>query len=205
MYPQIDYHYRPNSYWEDAGVLASLLRDVKGTERRRLIADSWRHGRLEELPEELLKSTLCEQARDGFGRIHPFFMGGEYLPDYLGRKTEIARLELRFTTADVMSIRARRDGRLLRYRIVDEYDTEFEQQRQSSRKPLTLEQLVRFVDGSRHPGLSSGLAMGYSEMNEEDGCSREKLRHFTTVRSELYPQLEKHYDQVFAEWVEELV
>ena len=37
--------------------------------------------------------------------IHPSFMGGEYLPDCGEDETEIARIELRSTLADVISIR----------------------------------------------------------------------------------------------------
>lgn len=201
-YPGIDYAQRPESYWEDDNALACLLRDVKGTMRRNLIEKCWQEGNLEELPEELLKGTMLEEARESWGRIHPLCMGGEYLPDCGAGEVEIARLELRSTTGDVISIRARRQGKAIRYRIADEYGTDFVQQRKTSRRPLTLGELVRFIDGSGHPDLAVGLALCYNEMNA-DGGDREHLRHFTTVRSALYPQLEDHYERVFAGWAEE--
>ena len=37
-------------------------------------------------------------------------MGGEYLPDCIAGETEIARIELESTLADVTSIRAKREG-----------------------------------------------------------------------------------------------
>src|ERR1022692_2397225 len=124
-YPNIDYIQRPQSYWYDQDVLATLLRNVKGTQRRRMITDYWKQGRLPELEEELLKDTLSEEARVQLGKIHPSFMGGEYLPDYLDTEVEIARIELASTTSDVISIRAARDPQGIRYRIVQEYDFEF--------------------------------------------------------------------------------
>jgi hypothetical protein len=62
----------------------------------------------------------------------------------------IARLELRSTTSDVISIRARPVGKRIRYRIVDEYGTDFVRQRQTSTRPLTLGLMVAFIDDSRH-------------------------------------------------------
>jgi hypothetical protein len=202
-YPNIDYAQRPASYWEDEEVLACLLRDVKGTERRRLITKCWNEGTLDELPEDFLKNALGEEDRERFGRIDPSCMGGEYLPDYAPGETEIARLELRSMTADVISIRAKREGKLISYRIVDEYGTEFELQRQSSRKPLALAEMVRFIDGSSHPDLPAGLALCYNEMNAGGGVTgRHELQDFTSVCSEIYPQLQEHYGYVFEEWAE---
>jgi hypothetical protein len=37
-------------------------------------------------------------------------MGGEYLPDYEEGDVEIARIELESTTADVISIRVKKEG-----------------------------------------------------------------------------------------------
>jgi hypothetical protein len=200
-YPEIDYSQRPKSYWESDDVLACLLQNVKGRERREMIRSYWEQGRLQDLDETFLCETLSAEDRDRLGKIHPAFMGGEYLPDYENGEVEIARLELRSVTADVISIRARREGKLLHYRVVDEYGAEFELQRQSSRQPLTLAQLIRFIDGSSHPDLSAGLALGYNEMNANGGVTgREELQDFTTVCSELYPQLQEHYDHVFEEW-----
>jgi hypothetical protein len=158
-------------------------------------------GTLDELPKELLKNTLCAEARDSFGRIDPACVGGEYLPDYGLGETEIARLELRSMTADVISFRARCDAVLIHYSIVDEYGTEFELQRKRSRKPLTLAELVRFIDGGCHPDLAAGLALGYNEMN--NGGDRESLRDFTKVSSDVYNRLEEPYEHVFEEWAEE--
>ena len=77
-FPGIDYEQRPESYWEDENVLAALLRDVKGTNRRRMIMDYWNAGQIEELNGELLQGKIPEELRQRLGRMDPSFMGGEY-------------------------------------------------------------------------------------------------------------------------------
>jgi hypothetical protein len=93
-----------------------------------MITDYFYQGRLDELVPTLTTEELSESDRASLGRIHPSFMGGEYLPDYLAGEVEIVRVELRSTTADVISLRARQVGpkdRSIEYRLVDEYETEF--------------------------------------------------------------------------------
>ena len=202
-YPGINYRQRPSSYWDDKDVLSALLRNVKGRERRAMIKAYWEQGRLEELRETFLKETLSEEERDRLGKIHPMFMGGEYLPDYEAEEVEIARIDLNSTTADVISIRARRQPEGIGYRVVDEYGTEFSLEREDSPKPLTLGELIEFIDGTSHPDLAGGLALGYNEMNASCSGDRESYRHFTRVSSNVYPQLWEHYDSVFEEWANE--
>ena len=208
QYSDIDYGQRPASYWEDADILTALLRNVKGQERRKMIREYWSQGRLHELDERLLADTLSEEDRDRLGKIHPALMGGEYLPDYRGGEVEIARIELQSTTFDVISIRAMRRARGIAYVIVDEYDTEFELARKTSREPLTLAELIRFIDESQHPEYEPGLALCYNVSNAESYDDynlggREELREFTKVSSEFYPELLDHYENVFDEWVKE--
>ena len=57
----------------------------------------------------LRSPSLTEDERNRFGAIHPSFMGGEYLPDCNPSETEIARVKLRSTTQDLISIRATRE------------------------------------------------------------------------------------------------
>jgi hypothetical protein len=110
---------------------------------------------------------------------------------------------LRSTTADVISIRARREAGQILYRIVDKYGTDLEPQRRSSRRPVSLGELVKFIDGSHHPELAGGLALCYNQMNADGGRDHESLRHFSRVRSEVYPQQEERDERVFAAWAEE--
>jgi NADPH:quinone reductase-like Zn-dependent oxidoreductase len=52
-------------------------------------------------------------------------MGGEYLPDYGNCEVEIARIELKSTTYDVISLRACPSGSHIKHSLVDEYETEY--------------------------------------------------------------------------------
>jgi hypothetical protein len=201
-YAGIDYGQRPASYWAESDVLAALLRNVKGRERRDVIRAYHEQGRLEELDETFLRETLSEEERERLGKIHPAFMGGEYLPNYEDGEVEIARIELESTTRDVISIRAAVKGAGIEYRIIDEYDTEFEVGLSHSREPLLLAELIGLVDGSGHPGCGTGLALCYNRMNASEG-GRRGYRHFTRVSSEFYPQLGEHYERVYDDWVKE--
>ena len=111
-------------------------------------------------------------------------MGGEYLPDYAEGEVEIARIELESTTADVISIRVKKEGERIAYLIVDEYETEFNILPTHSDKPLTLSELVRLIDGAMEEG---SLGLYYTQMNYEGGERSiewlDQMRHFTRVES----------------------
>ena len=121
-YKQIDYSYQPESYWEDSTVLQALLRDVKGVQRRKMIIEYYENEAIDQLDDKFLEAKLSDEQRKRLGLIHPSFMGGEYLPDCGEDETEIARIELRSTLADVISIRAKRDGSEYVYSVVDEHE-----------------------------------------------------------------------------------
>lgn len=194
--------FRPASYWEDSDPLAAILRNVKGTNRRQMIIDYWNAGQLDELADELLVEDLSPANREYLGRIHPSFMGGEYLPDLLPNEVEIARIELESVTADVISIRARRQPGRQRshYRVVNEYDMTYVIYPKSSAKPLIHDQLVRLID-TANGGEGGGLGLCYNQLNFESVRDAEHFRHFTTVTSQFYPDLFDHYDTVHERWV----
>lgn len=203
-YKGIRYRFRPASYREDLNPLGAILRNVTGENRREIIRRSWKQGKLEVLPLGWLEDVLDEESRAGFGRIHPSFMGGEYLPGYLRDEVEIARICLRSTTSDVISLRARPDCGGIVYRVVDEYDGEFKLPIGRSVLPLTLAQLIRqFEEGEvQELKCDEGMARAYNARNAEH-CDPKDLRHFTRISSDIYPQLEAHFEQVFEEWVQE--
>jgi len=136
QYQGIDYQFRPSSYSEPQDPLETILLNVKGTNRRKMIRDYWKAGKIDELNETLLQDSIDGGQRHSLEMIHPSFMGGEYLPDLEGSETEIARIELESTTSDVISIRTALDPAGFRYRIVDEYDSEFEQPFETSEQWL---------------------------------------------------------------------
>jgi hypothetical protein len=203
-YKGIKYGFRPASYWEDLDPLSAILRNVTGENRRQMITDYWNAGRLEELDPVILQNVSDEAARKSLGRIHPSFMGGEYLPPYLPAEVEIARICLRSTTSDVISLRARPVTAGIGFRVVDEYEAEFYIPIAASKEPLSLEELVQQFENGELDGLDfdGGLALGYNNMNAES-CDFESLRNFTRITSTLYRQLERHFENVFDEWVKE--
>ena len=204
-YPDINYAFSPLTYWEQRDLLHSILRNVKGENRRQMILDYFREDRLDELEENLLQDEVDDETRKRLGGIHPSFMGGEYLPGYQPGEVEIARICLRSTTSDVISVRARPTAQgAIAYRVVDEYQEEFVLPLTESDVPLSLAEVIRLLDEGtmRNTGFpgEGGLSLGYNWMNAEDGRF-EELRYFTRIESDVYPQLHDHYEQVFAEWV----
>ena len=204
-YRGIKYSFRPKSYWDEDNVLQALLRDVKGAERRKMIKAYYEGGNFQELEESFTKASLSDEERFRLASIHPMFMGGEYLPDCNSNETEIARVTLRSTMQDVISIRAKGEDGELHYSVADEYDDhEFSLWTDSSLKPFTLKELIEFLDNSSQGlGYPGGLSLSYNNSNADSGLDREGLEDFTTISSEIYPQLEKHYDRVFSDWIEE--
>jgi hypothetical protein len=206
VYPAINYDFQPTSYWSPAAnPLDVALRDVKGRNRREMIRDFYAEGNLEVLCDELLSDTLDEEVRDSIGRIHPSFMGGEYLPNYARHQVEIARIELESTTSDVISVRARLSGERIKYTVCDEYESEFKLPQRSSSHPFSLRKLIWFLDNVEHresdPSWNRfGFVLSYNQCNLDCGTPLEELENFTRVTSDFYPDLGLHYAQTIAEW-----
>ena len=59
-------------------------------------------------------------SRSALGRLHPSFMGGEYLPDRRDTEVEIARINIDSTTSDVTRIYAKAGKDRIRYRVVSQ-------------------------------------------------------------------------------------
>lgn len=209
LYAGINYQFRPESYWSAANnPLAAALRNVKGRNRREMIGDYHRAGKLEDLSDDLLADTLDAPRRQSLGLIHPSFMGGEYLPGYGRSEVEIARIELESTTCDVTSLRARQVGSRIKYRLVDEYQTEFRLPQQTSTRPFSLVELIRFLDSVDQVDVTEpswnrfGFVLSWNQSNLECGADLETLRDFTRVSSDYYPNLASHYSEAIEEWYE---
>ena len=199
----INYKHQPQSYWKNLNdPLNEILKNVTGTQRRAMITDYWNAGKLEELDERLLADELDEQQRDSLGAIHPSFMGGEFLPPYLPLETEIARIELKSTTSDVISVRARPIGQdKIAYRIVDEYESDETAIPATSSAPLTLLELIQMIDQDKTGYGGKGIA--YNTSQNEFALELD-LRNFTTVDSMFYHDLYYHYDAIHERWWEGL-
>ncbi len=142
----IDLDYRPASYFWVAEKGITLMSDIKGAERRRLFVKALETGEEEAFSEALLTAALTAHDREALGRIHPAFMGGEYLPNRSRQEVEIARITIASTTQDVTCVYARQVGDRIHYRVVDEYEgmTLDEPSTRTSNKPLKLQELVAF-------------------------------------------------------------
>jgi hypothetical protein len=198
----IDLDFRPQSYFGPLPLETHLIAKVTGQERREMLRAQLARGS-SDYPAELQESTLDEAFRTMIGRIHPMFMGGEYLPPLAKNETEIARVSLEFVTADQISVRARRLKRRIAYRIVDEYPeddpedaTKYRFEPGSSTQPLTLRQLVAAIESA----CAGGIVWPILEMNANYG-EVERLHGFVTVSSEFYPQLERYYDARIKAWL----
>jgi hypothetical protein len=202
-YEGIGYDFCRTSYWDDTSVEQAVLRGVKGKHRRKVLSKALAEGKFEKVSEEIQSSEISNELRDRLGQIHPSLMGGEYLPSYGREETEIARIELESTTSDVISIRARWADGQIHYRVVDEYDTEFHCNPDSSDEPLSLGEFIEFIDAVSCRDLWGPFSLAYNELNADGGTERRRLRHFTRINSDVYPQLSEHFEKVFEEWVAE--
>jgi hypothetical protein len=196
-----DLDFRPQTYWpefDDYHAIAAAR--VKGALRRQAAGRLADQGLYDPL---ICAENLPEEHRIAAGRIHPMFMGGEYLPDLLPNEVEIARATLKSTTMDVISVRARPTKHRIIYRIVDEYYDEnlfnYHLIQKTSIRPLTMRQLITLIDNAQENGGLSSCARFY---NYEYGGYAEELYDFATITSYFYPALEVWYDLSNQEWLE---
>lgn len=207
----IDLQFRPQSYWDSAEPLTAILGNIKGENRRQMARDFIAGSASEvlgEIDSDLLADTVDDGIRRELGRLHPSWMGGEYLPDYLPGEVEIARIVLASTTQDVISIRARRrrGGIRILYRIVDEYQDSpgnpWTCRPRSSARPLTLGQLVQLIDHAGHEDLNpDGRSLTDNLCELQEGCDPGDLLSFVTLDSEWYPELSAYYRWRAQRWV----
>ena len=70
-----------------------------------------------------------------------------------------------------------------------------------AQSPFSLGELIVFLDCIRVLGLYGPFSLAYNELNREFYDSPDSLRHFTSISSNLYPQLSDHFERVFEDWV----
>lgn len=146
---EIDLAYRPETYFWAHDNNITLSSDIKGAERKALYEKLVEAGEADLASTLIQEPTLTWQDRESIGRIHPRFMGGEYLPNRIGEEVEIARITIASTTQDVTCVYAKRGKNRIYYRVVDEYGGEtLNNPRRTSSKPLTLKQLTDFFIGA---------------------------------------------------------
>jgi hypothetical protein len=193
----IDLSYRPRSYFWPLAVETHLLVHIKGAERRAALQQLIDDGGLNDIPDPLARSTLSESERQAIGRIHPAFMGGEYLPDLQRNEVEIARITIASTTQDVTSVFARRGKHRIYYRAVDEYggETLSRRSKRTSMRPLMLGELEAFLNGAW--SIFQVLHMNFSH----GGYNLDQMQRFVVgIDSQFYPQIGPLYRRRIEAW-----
>lgn len=182
--------YHPRDYFGRYDLQVKLLSTVKGRARRALIKDALETGHTNTLPDFVTTPELDVLDRQMLGRIHPMFMGGEFLPKRKPKEIEIARISIRSTTYDVTVLYARLVGQRIHYRVVDEYegDTLEEPSARTSTKPLTMGAMIDFF-------TTAWNLMDCLEGNFDQDV--EEMLGFFNAESEFYPC----FDQTLTEMV----
>jgi hypothetical protein len=199
----IDLDFTPRSYFIERDLKLALPSDILGRARRDMARQLVAEG--EDPPAEMLVAALTERDRVAAGRVHPMFMGGEYLPRMKQTEVEIARISLRSVTADQISVRARRRGARIAYSIVDEYESEYveyDPRPRTSAAPLSMRRLVALLDGACESG---GAVMSHTMLLIEHVDSADELHHFTSVESDFYPELGRYYAARFDAYFSSIV
>jgi len=188
----IDFGYRPASYFWPITHETHVIAAIKGERRRHIIRAAFDANTVTPLDEHYAVPVLHEQDRRALGRLHPSFMGGEYLPNRQDTEVEIARINIRSTLSDVTSVYAKAGKSRIYYRVVDEYngDTLSDKRTRTSTQPLTLADLMEFF-------LRTWPLAAVLEMNELD---REGAQDFTHPSSEFYPQFSAAIRAKINEW-----
>ncbi len=192
----IDLSYRPASYFWPISHKTHLIASIKGERRRQLIQTAHDAGQVTRLDEHYSAPALSESDRRALGRLHPSFMGGEYLPDREETEIEIARIVLASTTRDVTSVYAKAGADRLHYRVVDEYngDTLRTACERSSIRPLTLGELVEVFF----------RAWPLRDLLESLELDRARARAFVDASSAFYPEFGALIAQEIDGWYDEI-
>jgi hypothetical protein len=195
--PGIDLSFRPRTYFWPLGLETHLVARVKGAERKAALKAWIAAGCVGHIPDFFAQSTLDDKERQALGRIHPAFMGGEYLPEMMDTEVEIARITIASVTQDVTSVFARRTKHRIRYRVVDEYEggTLCGRTTRTSVRPLALGELEAFFNGAW--SIFDVVAMNF----HREGYDREAMRDFVVgVESQFYPQIGRLYELRIEAW-----
>ena len=188
----LDLGYRPESYFWPITHETHRIAAIKGERRRNLIRAAFDADAVTPLDEHYATPVLDEQDRRALGSLHPSFMGGEYLPNRQDTEIEIARINIDSTTSDVTSVYAKAGKSRIYYRVVDEYngDTLSDKHTRTSKRPLTLAELVEFFLG----------AWSLKDVLEGNDLDLEGAHDFTHPSSEFYPQFSAAIRAKINEW-----
>lgn len=196
IYAGIDLEFRPSDRLFPMTAEKLLLSRVKGTWRREVLTIAVAEDQLNEVDPFFTKISLDNEERRARAAVHPTFMGGEYLPDFEEGEIEVARIDLRSTMADAISIRMRQLPEGFAYRVVDEYMDENVNGLLEAPtslladRPLTLAQFGEFaIRVSRLKDICD--TDRFDNVDEAQG--------FVSASSEFYPQFSAYVAAAIAE------
>lgn len=180
----IDLDFRPKSYFGPRRLENYLISKVKGAVVRARLETLSEQGRHDEVARLLGDEGISEADTRALERLHPMFMGGNYLPGMGDGEVEIARIEIASVTFDVTCVFARPQQGLIYYRVVDEYggDTLSGPSEMISDRPLTLGELTDFF-------LDAWPLIDVLKMNYEDDLG--SALGFFTAKSGYYPEFDE--------------
>jgi hypothetical protein len=205
-YPSgFNYGYRPASYFKDLDPHTLVVASILGEERRKDVEKRLASGTFDPLlcGDWLTESKLDDATLRLIGRVHPAFMGGEYLPPLEENEIEIARITVASVMQDVTSVRARRCGKRIGYRILNEHDGVFTAETQRSNRPLSLRELIGFINRSNEDGdsMANGLVFSILDWNLHSGKHPDDMHGFVSVSSYFYPELADFYDTAIEDFL----
>jgi hypothetical protein len=158
---------------------------VKGELLRRRLSQALDTEASDAAQEALQTPGVTGALQRSLERVHPAFLGGNYLPDTSKGEVEIARIVIDSTTWDVTCVYAKQEEGRIRYRVVDEYngDTLAGETTMLSDAPLTLRELTDFFFGA----WSLFDAVEWNCEGDLDG-----QLDFFCASSEFYPEFGRH-------------
>lgn len=141
------------------------------------------------------RRAWCESSRDW-----PWFQ-----KTHQEGPVEIASIRLLSIHGETLSVRAEPTAQGYRYTIHEEYDDTIIQPFEFSSAPLTLTELIRFINGSHYDGdcFEGGLVFARWQSSYEGELDPVRATQFTRIRSIFYPGLQSHYAQVAERWIAE--
>jgi hypothetical protein len=119
----------------------------------------------------------------------------EALPPLEEGEVEIVLIKMRSILGDLMSLRARRDGSVIVYRIVDEYGYKEVLVPAQSAEPLSFTELTALLWGE--------IVESWEYQRSED-ADFEDIQNWFVLCSEFYEGLNEWHDCQFEQWKEQL-
>lgn len=199
--------YRPSQIFGPQDLKSFYKSRILGQLRAELISDNVEKV---SIPDTLKKSAIEPNFRRMQEQIHPWMMGGEYLPDLLTDEIELCRVVLKSTTMDVTSLRIRKQKRRYTYRVVDEYSNKFKISPKTSTRPITMREVIQIIDqcfifDENDDELEfQGLVEPQIIHLKDYGYSKEETLDFVTVESQFYPELHDYYEYQKSLWFDNL-